>query len=108
MARRQPTAAEMEMRVQRIARIIAKGGTRSDCLRFAATQWGIKDRSTDELLARARQLIKDEWREIDREQMVADLLSQFSTLQMEARRKGNLNVALGCIHGAAKLAQLVS
>jgi len=40
--------------------------------------------------------------------MIADLLSQCSTLQMEARRNGQLNIALGAINTAAKLADLCS
>jgi hypothetical protein len=108
MATPRSTVAESELRTQRIARIIASGGKRSDCLRFAAEQWGISTRQTETYIARARDLIKADWAEIHRDQMIADLLSQYSTLQMEARRTGHLNVALGCIHGAARLAQLVS
>ncbi len=108
MAAPMPTAAEYELRVQRIARLIASGGKRTDCLQFAAKEWGIKTRTADELIARARELIKADWMDVQRDQMIADLLSQYSTLQMEARRTGHLNVALGCIHGAARLAQLVS
>lgn len=108
MATPRSTVAESEIRVQRLARIIANGGKKSDCVRFAAETWGIKERQVETYLARARQLIKDDWKDLQRDQMIADLLSQFSTLQMEARRTGNLNVALGCIHGAAKLAQLIS
>jgi len=40
--------------------------------------------------------------------MVADLLSQLSTLQMEARRAGQFHIALGAINTAAKLTQLCS
>ena len=108
MAAERPTAATRELRAQRIARLIASGGKRTDCLQFAAKEWGVGTRQADALIANARQIIKDDWKEIQRDQMIADLLSQFSTLQMEARRTGNLNVALGCINGAAKLAQLVS
>ena len=108
MAASRSTAAECEVRVQRLARIIANGGKRSDCLRFAADQWGIRERQAETYIARAREALKADWTDIQRDQMLADLLSQYSTLQMEARRTGHLNVALGCIHGAAKLAQLVS
>jgi hypothetical protein len=40
--------------------------------------------------------------------MVADLLAQCSTLQMEARRSGQYHIALGAINTAAKLASLCS
>jgi hypothetical protein len=108
MAAPMPTAAEYELRVQRIARMIAAGGKRSDCLQFAASTWGIETRTADRLIARARELIKADWKEVHRDQMLAELLSQYSTLQMEARRSGQLNVVLGCIHGMAKLTNLLS
>ena len=102
-----PTSAEIDLRAQRIARVISNGGKRSDCLQYAAKEWGISTRSADELIARARVLIRDDWKDVQRDQMMAEILSQYTTLQMEARRTGQLHVALGCIHGAAKLAQLV-
>jgi hypothetical protein len=55
----------------------------------------------------AREMLKADW-DIERPQMVADLLSQCSTLQMEARRAGQYHIALGAINTAAKLAQLCS
>ena len=51
--------------------------------------------------------IKKDW-DMERPQMIADLLAQCSTLQMEARRNGQLNIALGAINTAAKLADLCS
>ena len=44
--------------------------------------------------------------EIDREQFAAELMQQASSIQMEARRTNNLNVALGAINTLARLAQL--
>jgi hypothetical protein len=45
---------------------------------------------------------------MERPQMVADLLAQCSTLQLEARKAGQLHIALGAINTAARLAQLCS
>tara|TARA_R100001224_G_scaffold84914_1_gene54223 strand:- start:131 stop:304 length:174 start_codon:yes stop_codon:yes gene_type:complete len=56
---------------------------------------------------KAREQIKADW-DIERPQMVADLLAQCSTLQMEARRSGQYHIALGAINTAAKLASLCS
>ena len=99
--------AETDLRVQECARILANGGKRSDCLRNASEHWGVSDRSVDSYLKLAREQMRADW-DLERPQMVADLLSQCSTLQMEARQKGHLSVALGAINTAAKLAQLVS
>jgi hypothetical protein len=55
----------------------------------------------------ARDELKKDW-DMERPQMVADLLAQCSTLQMEARKAGHYHIALGAINTAAKLAQIVS
>ena len=64
-------------------------------------------RTVDNYLKKARQQLKADW-DIERPQMVADLLAQCSTIQMEARRAGQYHIALGAINTAAKLASLVS
>jgi len=51
--------------------------------------------------------MKADW-DMERPQMVANLLSQAATLQMEAREKGQLHIALGAINTAAKLTQIIS
>ena len=101
------TQAETVVRAQRFARIIANGGRRSDCVRYASENWGVGDRSVDKYLEIARAELKKDW-EMERPQMIADLLAQCSTLQMEARRSGQFHIALGAINTAAKLAHLVS
>ena len=101
------TQAETVVRAQKFARIIANGGRRSDCVRFASENWGGGERGVDKYLGLAREQLKADW-DIERPQMVADLLSQCSTLQMEARRAGQYHIALGAINTAAKLASLCS
>jgi hypothetical protein len=100
--------AQVQYRVNECCRIIAHGGGRRSCLQFAADQgWNVSDRTVDSYLKTAREKLQKDW-DIDRPQMVADLLSQLETLQTEARARNQLNVALGCVNTAAKLAQLVS
>jgi hypothetical protein len=100
------SASEADFRSQRVARLLASGARRSDCVQFAAKEWGVGIRTADSYIARARKLLREDWTEVKRDQMLAEILSQYSSLQMEARRQGQLAVALGCIHGAAKVAQL--
>ena len=101
------TQAETVVRAQRFARIIANGGRRSDCVRYASENWGVGERSVAKYLQIARSELKKDW-DMERPQMIAELLAQCSTLQMEARRAGQFNIALGAINTAAKLAHLVS
>ena len=69
------TQAETIVRAQKFARIIANGGRRSDCVRFASENWGVGERAVDKYLGMAREQLKADW-DIERPQMVADLLSQ--------------------------------
>ena len=101
------TQAETIVRAQRFARILANGGRRSDCGRYASENWGGGERSVAKYLQIAREELKKDW-DMERPQMIADLLAQCSTLQMEARRSGQYHIALGAINTAAKLAHLVS
>lgn len=107
MAAKDTTQAETQLRAQRFARIIANGGRRSDCIRYASENWGVGEAACGRYLAMARDQLKADW-DIERPQMIADLLSQCSTLQIEARRAGQYHIALGAINTAAKLAQLCS
>jgi hypothetical protein len=107
MAAKDTTRAEFEMRVRKFAQIIANGGRRSDCVRFAAEKWGVSDRVCSDYLAAARDQLRADW-DLERPQMIADLLSQCSTLQLEARKAKQYHIALGAINTAAKLAKLVS
>ena len=107
MPQKGSTKAETELRAQKFAKIIANGGRRSDCIRHASENWGVGERSAVKYLEMARLQMKADW-DIERPQMVADLLSQCSTLQVEARRAGQYHIALGAINTAAKLAQLCS
>ena len=101
------TQAETIVRSQKFARIIANGGRRSDCVRYASENWGVGERSVDKYLEIARAEMKADW-DMERPEMVANLLAQAATLQMEAREKGHLHIALGAINTAARLAQIIS
>jgi hypothetical protein len=99
------TAAEMELRVNRIVRLLCNGGSRSDILQFSANQWGVCQRTTDEYIKRAREVLKDDW-SVDRQAYTAQIMGQLSAIHKEAMRTGNLSVALGCISKAATIAQI--
>ena len=107
MAAKGTSKAEKEMRIRQFVQIIANGGRRSDCLQYASKKWGVTDRTADSYLAAARDQLKADW-DLERPQMIADLLSQCSTLQLEARKAKQYHIALGAINTAAKLAQLCS
>ena len=101
------TKIELEIRVNEFAKQLAHGARRPDLVRYAAEQWGLCERSADKYIHLAYQALKKDY-DLDRSEMVAYLLSQVATLQQEARLSKNLNVALGCVNSAAKIAALIS
>ena len=41
------TKIEVDMRVNRVARLLANGAVRSEIVQYAANEWGVSDRQTD-------------------------------------------------------------
>ena len=105
MAKKKATQSEKEYRTYRIASLLSRGVTRSEIIKYTAAEWGVKLRQTEQYIADARIVLKKDF-DIDRRQFTADMLSQLSTLQKEARNNGQLHVALGCINAMAKIAQI--
>ena len=102
------TSLQKNLRVEEVAERLTRGYTRSTLLRYCADKWGVSSRQVDNYIRDARIILKADWKDMERDQMVAEVLSQYNSLQVEAREKGQLAVALGCIHGAAKVAKLIS
>jgi len=105
VAKKKATQSEKEYRTYRIAGLLSRGVTRSEIIKYTAAEWGVKLRQTEQYIQDARIVLKKDF-DIDRRQFTADMLSQLSTLQKEARNNGQLHVALGCINAMAKIAQV--
>ncbi len=105
MEKKKATQSEKEYRTYRIAALLSRGVTRSEIIKYTAAEWGLKLRQTEQYIQDARIILKKDF-DIDRRQFTADILSQLSTLQKEARNNNQLHVALGCINAMAKIAQI--
>lgn len=99
--------AEIQLRVNRVARLLANGAVRSEVIQYCSKEWGVGDRQADNYVKKARKILAEDF-EIDRRTFTAELLSQLASLQKEARKTGQGHIALGCINAAARLAQLIS
>ena len=91
------TKIETLIRARKLGEIIARGGRRSDCIEYGYKNWGVGYKSVDKYLEIARAEMKADWD-----------MERPATLQMEAREKGHLHIALGAINTAARLAQIIS
>ena len=98
---------EHEFRVNKVAKLLSVGSVRSDIHQFAAKEWGVHSRTIDRYIQDAREIVKQDF-DIDRRQFTADILSQYASLAKEARKSGQLTVALGCINSMAKVGQVMS
>ena len=107
MKKKKATQSEKDYRTFKIAAFLARGVTRSEIIKYTAAEWGVKLSQTEQYVADARIILKKDF-DIDRRQFTADVLSQLSTLQKEARNNGQLHVALGCINAMAKIAQITT
>ena len=80
------TKIETVIRSRKLGEIIARGGRRSDCVTYASKNWGVSSKTADKYLEIARAEMKADW-DMERPEMVANLLAQAATLQVEAREK---------------------
>ena len=52
------TKIEMDMRINRVACLLANGAVRSEILQYAAKEWEASERTADTYIARARDILR--------------------------------------------------
>ena len=92
--------------MNKVAKLLSVGTVRSEISQFASTEWGVSQRSIDRYI-QATVILKQDF-DIDRRQFTAEVLAQYASLAKEARKSGQLTVALGCINSMAKVGQVMS
>ena len=98
---------EHEFRVNKVAKLLSVGTVRSEISQFESSEWGVSQRSIDRYIQEATAILKQDF-DIDRRQYKAEVLAQYASLAKEARKSGQLTVALGCINSMAKVGQVMS
>ena len=101
------TKVEVQIRVNRVVRMLSNGAVRSEIVQYGTKEWGVSDRAVDEYIRKARDMLIEDF-EIERRTFTAELLSQLASMQKESRKNGQGHIAIGCINSAAKLAQLMN
>ena len=95
-------SAEKERRLDEIAEILINGTRTSECLRQASKSWVIAKRMGEKYVAHARTVIRAD----DSGNAVTSSLKNLGALS-KAMASNQLGAALGAVHLAAELAQLV-
>ena len=99
--------AEKLRRVNEIRRILARGGTRSECLGLAATEWGLKPRSADFYIHEANQQIVEDFN-IERKEYTAQLLQVLHRVMERGTQTNQMGAVTAAVAQAMKLARLDS
>ena len=107
MANGRTSKNEHEFRVNKVAKLLSVGTVRSEISQFASTEWGVAQRTIDRYIQEATVILKQDF-DIDSRQFTAEVLAQYASLAKEARKSGQLTVALGCINSMAKVGQVMS
>lgn len=77
------TKAEVELRVQTVYEMILKGATRPFIIRYAAEKWDLSERTVDEYMCRARDIIRETFEDRDRERLIIDTIAKLSDLYVK-------------------------
>ncbi|MCP9787205.1 hypothetical protein [Cyanobium sp. N5-Cardenillas] len=81
----QTSQTTLERRIAAVVELLAQGGTCYEVLALAAEDWGMSVRSADRLLMLARNELNADW-QIERPELLAQLISSLSELQQHARK----------------------
>ncbi len=96
------TNLEIQERVNTIYELLIKSWSRFDILQYAATEWDLSSRQTDEYLARARKLIEED-SAIERPQWLAAAVRRLAEYEKRAGRDDQVQTAIKALETQAKL-----
>ena len=96
------TNLEVQERVNCIYQLLIKSWSRFDILQYAAKEWDLSSRQTDEYLARARKLIEED-SAIERPQWLAAAVRRLAEYEKRAGRDDQVQTAIKALETQAKL-----
>jgi hypothetical protein len=101
------THAEVALRVNTIYGLLCDGKSRGEIQQFAAENWKLSIRQTDELLKRAREALEKD-AELSRPAFLAEVLGRLRNYEQQAARRGQLMVAVNSVRLQTELVGLSS
>lgn len=102
MGRAKATNAEVEMRILRVYKMLARGYSRYEIHEYCRKEWGVKRGGVDIYMARARKRMKEDL-ECERDEFAAEIIASYRDLRRMAQEDKQHAVALGCISRIAAI-----
>ena len=99
------TNAEIQHRVQTVARLLINCVPRSQILRHSQEAWGVKEDMTDQYIRRARELVREDY-SVERKDFVATRLGTLDKVIQEGMKSNQLGVVVGAVRLQAELRQV--
>jgi len=100
------TKAQMEDRIAQALRMMRKGYTRANILQYAAKKWGVEQRATDEVIKKATDRLKLEFK-AQQDSFINDIVFGFDHIYQKALKgsprfdkDGNFTGNLPDLHAA--------
>ena len=96
------TAVETKFRVDAVYKLLSEACSRQQIIQFAAAEWGVTERQTDNYIARARELLLAD-AELQRPAWLAEALQRLRNYEQQANKRGQLQTAVNSVAMQAKL-----
>ena len=99
------TNAEIQHRVQTVARLLINCVPRSQIVHHARETWGVKHDMADRYISRARELVREDY-SVERKDFVATRLGTLDKVIQEGMKSNQLGVVVGALRLQAELTQV--
>ena len=96
------TNVEVDGRVNAVYDLLLQAYNRTQIVRHCAEKWDISERQAENYIARARKL-QQEVAEQNRDEWLMAALSRLQDCEREARKRGNLGIAIKAMETQARL-----
>lgn len=96
------TNLQVQERINTIYQLLIKSWSRFDILQYAAKEWDLSSRQTDEYIHRARKLIEED-SAIERPQWLAAAVRRLAEYEKRAGRDDQVQTAIKALETQAKL-----
>ena len=97
---------EIDHRIDVIARMIVDAATTSQIIRYCAVEWGVGQRQAETYLARAREIVRQDYSQ-ERSDFLASRLGILDRVIQASIKSGQHSNAIGATRLQAELAQLL-